>query len=92
MQITAAVPPALPAGTAPSSAAREAAQAFETLFLTQMLAAAGLGREGGAFGGGAGEAQFASFLVEAQARAMTEAGGIGLTAAVLAAMAERADA
>jgi hypothetical protein len=56
-----------------------------------MLGHAGVGESTGAFGGGAGETQFASFLVEAQARAMVRAGGIGLTQTLIAALAERAD-
>jgi len=56
----------------------DAARALEAQFLSQMLDAAGLDRAPGAFGGGAGEAQFASFLREEEARAMVRAGGIGL--------------
>lgn len=55
-----------------------AARDLETGFLTEMLKSAGLGRTPEQFGGGAGEDQFASFLREEQARAMVEAGGIGL--------------
>ena len=61
------------------TALREAAQALEVNFLTEMLAAAGLGQTSEQFGGGAGEDQFASFLRRAQAEKMVEAGGIGLS-------------
>ncbi len=40
----------------------------------------------GSFGGGLGEAQFASFLRQEQARMMVEKGGIGLSEALFRAM------
>lgn len=71
-------------------ALRRAAQELETVFLAEMLTSAGLGApRGGGFGGGAGEGQFASFLVEEQARAMVAAGGIGLAESLFAALKER---
>lgn len=57
---------------------REAARALEATFLDEMLKSAGLGAMKGAFSGGIGEEQFASFLRASQADAMVEAGGIGL--------------
>jgi len=60
------------------AALHKAAQALEVNFLTEMLAAAGLGQTSDQFGGGVGEDQFASFLRRAQAEKMVEAGGIGL--------------
>ncbi len=56
----------------------EKAKALETAFLSEMLAHAGLDAQEGAFSGGIGEEQFASFLREAQARAIVDRGGIGL--------------
>ncbi|WP_424438664.1 rod-binding protein [Planktotalea sp.] len=53
-------------------------QKLESVFLAEMLKAAGVGETPDAFGGGAGEDQFASFLREAQAREMVRAGGLGL--------------
>jgi Rod binding domain-containing protein len=70
---------------------RRAAAEFEATFLAEMLTAAGLGRTLEGFGGGAGEERFASFLVREQARAMTAAGGIGLSEAIFEAMKERRD-
>lgn len=76
--------PSFPAAGAPPGPAdrlRAAAVALEAGFLKQMLEAAGLGRPpslGGGLGRGEGEAQFASFLLDAQARRIAEAGGIGL--------------
>lgn len=54
------------------------AQAFESMILSQMLSTAGLNRVPDAAGGGPGEEQFASFLTEAQAKALAERGGIGI--------------
>jgi Rod binding domain-containing protein len=63
-----------------------AAQRLEVLFLAEMLRGAGLGKPPEGFGGGAGEDQFASFLVERQAEAMVQAGGIGLSEQLFRAM------
>ena len=93
MEITGSGPAPRPAATGKAApdetAARKAAQAFEASFLAEMLKAAGLGRTPDSFGGGAGEDQFASFLVDEQARAMTRAGGIGLSETLFRAMMER---
>ena len=63
----------------PDKPLREAAERLEASFMAEMLKSAGLGKTSGAFGGGAGEDQFASFLVDQYAIKMVEAGGIGLT-------------
>jgi Rod binding domain-containing protein len=55
-----------------------AAKQLEASFLAEMLKSAGLGETPEAFGGGSGEGQFSSLLVQAQAETMVEAGGIGL--------------
>ncbi|MGR3661749.1 MAG: rod-binding protein [Paracoccaceae bacterium] len=65
----------LPSGDA---ALHQAAQDLESTFLAEMLKSAGLGKSRDSMGGGAGEDQFSSFLVRAQAEQMTKAGGIGL--------------
>lgn len=70
-------------------ALREAAQKLEAGFLAEMLKAAGLGQTSGQFGGGAGEDQFASFLVQEQAMMMTRSGGIGLAESLYNALKER---
>lgn len=75
----------------------ERAQALEGAFLAEMLRHTGLGSgdgEGfgslqGAFGGGIGEEQFASFLREAMAKRMVDAGGIGLTESLLRSLGPR---
>lgn len=74
-----------------SAQLRQAAEKLEAAFLSEMLKAAGLDKAPGAFGGGAGEAQFASFLREAQAAEMVKHGGIGLAEHLFEALKERAD-
>lgn len=73
------------------AALREAAVELETEFLAEMLKSAGLGQSRGEFGGGAGEDQFGSFLVRAQARQMAQSGGIGLSESLFHALLERED-
>lgn len=65
---------------------RQAAMDLESTFLAEMLKAAGLGKARDSFGGGSGEDHFSSFLVEAQAKQMTKAGGIGLAESLYNAM------
>ncbi|MFE3836643.1 rod-binding protein [Pseudogemmobacter sonorensis] len=62
------------------------ARELETVFLTEMLGHAGLGEGRGSFGGGIGEAQFASFLRAEQARMIVDRGGIGLAESLFRAM------
>lgn len=71
-------------------ALRETAEKLEAAFLSEMLKAAGLGQARDAFGGGAGEEQFASFLRDEQARAMTAQGGVGLAQSIFEALQRRA--
>lgn len=65
---------------------RVAAQELEANFLAEMLKSAGVGKTPEAFGGGAGEDQFASFLRMEQARGIAANGGIGLGEALFEAM------
>lgn len=74
---------------AKDAALREAAQKLEASFLAEMLKAAGLGQSRESFGGGAGEDQFGSFLVQEQALQMVRAGGIGLSEALFETLKER---
>lgn len=76
----------------PDQALRTAAQALEANFLSVMLQNAGLGAAREAFGGGAGEEHFASFLAEAQATALAERGGIGLAESLFRSMRGQIDA
>ena len=61
---------------------RAVADQLEAGFLAEMLKSAGFGQARDSFGGGAGEDQFSSFLIQAQAEKMVAAGGIGLSEAV----------
>lgn len=72
-------------------ALRDAANKLEATFLAEMLKSAGMGQARESFGGGAGEDQFSSFLLQAQAEKMVEAGGIGLAESLYHALKERGD-
>ncbi len=95
--MTAPITPALTPASQPSPthnaeavALRKVAQELEASFLAEMLKHAGFGEERSAFGGGVGEAQFASFLRAEHARALVERGGIGLSQSLFEALAARA--
>ncbi len=70
---------------------KTAARELEVQFLSEMLKSAGVGEARNEFGGGAGEAQFASYLREAQARSMVAGGGLGLSDAIYRSLLERTD-
>lgn len=70
---------------------RDAAVELEATFLAEMLKAAGFGETPDSFGGGDGEDQFSSFLVQAQAREIARSGGIGLAESLFHALKERSD-
>ncbi|MEO9684582.1 MAG: rod-binding protein [Tateyamaria sp.] len=78
--------------TTNDAAIRDAARKLEASFLAEMLKSAGLGKSRETNGGGAGEDQFSSFLVQAQAEEMVAAGGIGLAETLFDALKERQDA
>ncbi len=69
----------------------QVATEFEAVFLAEMLQAAGAGAPAGDFGGGIGEDQFASFLVEQHARAIAARGGIGLAEMIVRSLSARSD-
>jgi flagellar protein FlgJ len=60
---------------------RKASQDFEAMAIGQMLQPmfATVKPQGGMFGGGAAEEQWRPFLVDAYAKGMAKAGGIGLS-------------
>lgn len=60
-----------------------AARQFEASFLAKMLEAAGAAKPADSFGGGIGENQFASFLLDAQAQRISERGGIGIAEIII---------
>lgn len=67
---------------------RQAATDLEAAFLTEMLKSAGLGKSRDIMGGGAGEDQFGSLLVRAQADQIARSGGIGLAESLFNALKE----
>ncbi len=73
-----------PATGAPNNEARRAAEEFEAVFLSEMLAPMfeGLDTEG-LGGGGMGEQIFRPMLVERYADAISRAGGVGIADAIL---------
>lgn len=83
------ISPMPPAPSPRDAALMHQAKALEASFLSEMLGHAGMGEARDAFGGGAGEEQFASFLRQEQAKQMVEKGGIGLAEHLFRALAER---
>ncbi len=86
--------PGLPPPSAPPVRTRdatlmEAAQNLEAAFLAEMLQSAGLGQTSESFGGGAGEDQFSSFLIQEQAKYIVKGGGIGLAQSLFEALKEQ---
>ncbi|WP_171132161.1 MULTISPECIES: rod-binding protein [unclassified Ruegeria] len=77
--------------SATQSPLQQAAVELEATFLAEMLKSAGLGTTPESFGGGAGEDQFASLLVQHQARQLAQSGGIGLSEVLFEAMKEKHD-
>ncbi|WP_170563606.1 rod-binding protein [Ruegeria atlantica] len=90
MKVSVPLPPSKTPAT--SQKLQEAAIELEAAFLGEMLKSAGLGKARQSFGGGAGEDQFASFLVQHQARALAKAGGVGLAEALFESMMENSNA
>ncbi len=83
-------PAAQPGGQQPRNPALwEKSKALEASFLAEMLKAAGLGQARESYGGGAGEDQFAGLLASEQAKAMAEAGGIGLAEMIYRSLIEK---
>lgn len=88
------IPTSFPGAERPSfedTKLMDAAKKLEASFLAEMLKSAGFGKSRESFGGGAGEEQFGSFLVQAQAEAMVESGGIGLAQSLFDALKDNAN-
>ncbi len=83
------ISPTPPAMSPQDKALREVAQKLEASFLAEMLKSAGLGKTSEHFGGGSGEDQFSSFMVQEQAMQMVKAGGIGLSESLFHALKEK---
>ncbi len=87
------IPPLQSMPSPPSTQDRlqAAAVELEAAFLAEMLKSAGLGKARDSFGGGAGEDQFSSFLVQQQARQMAQSGGVGLSELLFQSLMENSD-
>ena len=70
-------------------ALREAAQALEAGFLSEMLKSVRFGEQENSLSGSVGEDHFASFHRDALAREMVRSGGIGLTEIILKSLMEK---
>ena len=68
------------------SVLRRAAEELEASFLAEMLKPMGAGAARDSFGGGIGEEQFSSFLLQEESRAMVRSGGIGLAESIFQSM------
>lgn len=80
------IPPITPPAATRQDQLMSKARELEATFLAEMLGYSGVrGTEGG-FGGGAGEAQFVSFLRQEQARLIVQGGGLGLAEMIFNAM------
>ena len=75
-----------PTGPGRAEVLQAKAEDLEAVFLSEMLAHAGMGEQKGAFSGAEGETQFTSFLRQEQAKAIVESGGIGLAESIFNAM------
>jgi len=74
-----------PAATSDPTRAREAAEQFEAVFLSQMLEPMFAGLDtGGPFGGGQGEKVFRSLMIQEYGRLISRAGGVGIADHVMA--------
>ncbi|MGI9395450.1 MAG: rod-binding protein [Boseongicola sp.] len=67
----------------------EKSKALEASFLSEMLRDTGFGKSRESLGGGVGEDQFSGMMASEQARAMVEAGGIGLAESIYRSLAAR---
>ena len=66
-----------------------AARDLEATFLFEMLKSAGVGKARDGFGGGAGEDQFSSILLQRQADLIAQSGGFGLAEDIFQSLLER---
>jgi peptidoglycan hydrolase FlgJ len=82
-RLQAATPAATTSAAAGHEAARRAAQEFEALFLSEMLAPAFESVDtDGLFGGGESEKIFRSMMVQEYGKAIAQSGGVGIADAV----------
>jgi len=72
--------------TADDTTLRAAAQELEAAFLAEMLKPMGAAKTREAFGGGIGEEQFGTLLLQQEARVIVKDGGIGLAQSIFEAL------
>lgn len=90
MQISAVTADTLRATkTTDSPELMQLARKLEAGFLAQMFKHSGAGAARENFGGGAGESQFSSFLVQEYANAIADAGGLGLAESIYRSLVQR---
>lgn len=83
-QQAAGAKPVQPVSQADQAAARQSAEEFEAVFLSQMLGHMFAGVEtDGMFGGGEAEQVYRSLLVDEYGKAMSRSGGIGIADQVM---------
>ena len=76
--------------TRKSDPLRHAAEAFEAIFVSEMLRHSGVGKMPEAFNGGAGEAQFADLLIHEYGRSIAKTGRLGIADQIYAQLKARA--
>lgn len=89
MDVNQVVPNALHHSARADAELRRVAVELEASFLAEMLKSAGFGKQTSQFGGGHGEDQFSSFLVQEYAQSMADSGGIGLAESIFESLKER---
>lgn len=67
----------------------EVSKKLEATFVFEMLKSAGVGKSRGDMGGGAGEDQFASMLLQQQSELIANSGGLGLADSIYKTLLER---
>ena len=92
MKLEPATPKLPPIASDHDKAMRNAAEELEATFLAEMLKPMGASASRGDFGGGIGEEQFSSFLLQEESRAMVRSGGIGLAESIFQSMKSSSEA
>lgn len=86
MEISQSAVPRTPEVQGTDTELKQAAGKLEAVFIAEVLKSAGFAETPSSFGGGIGEDQFSSFLVEQHANAFLKRGGIGLAEHIFNAM------
>ena len=92
MKLEPAAPRLPPKTPDQDKAMRRASEELEATFLAEMLKPMGAGASRDTLGGGIGEEQFSSFLLQEESRAMVRSGGIGLAESIFQSMKKSTEA